>query len=215
MTKAFLLSNAPEFCLKYETSLFLPSISTVPFSTKCKCLLSGDHFLVVHVRLEAACEWVICPCLCHWCSLPEHGISSWSNSGCKCCGFHAFIFTHFVFSLCWVPGGEWQSSSVASLRAVYDAYQEHSSTLSWLMPWGMLRYARKAQRSSSKCARDFLSVCGTSLVICLQLLVLFGNVIHCWTKMRRCCSGSQVASVLLLIPNTRLFYMHASSWAQI
>lgn len=100
-----------------------------------------------------------------------------------------------------------------SLCAIYDAYQEHSSTLNWLIPWGMLWHAHEAQGSSSKCASTLQSVSWTNLDVCLQLLILFGSVIHWETEMWLCCSGTllvQVSSVLLLSPNTRVFYVHAS-----
>lgn len=144
MMQAFLLSEALEFCLKCETSLFQLSIFTVPFSTKCKYLFSGDHFVLLHLGLESACAWAVCLCLCHWCSVLDHAGSSWSSNGCKCCGVHAAVFMHFVFSLCGVPGGEWQSSSVLSLWEIHSAYCECSSTLSWLVLWGTLQHTHEA-----------------------------------------------------------------------
>lgn len=71
----------------------------------------------------------------------------------------------------------WQSSSVPSLCGIYDVYQEHNSTeLTGAL--GDAVACTRAQRSSSKPARTFQSVSGTSLVICLQLLGLFGKVIQ-------------------------------------
>lgn len=86
--------------------------------------------------------------------LPEH-----SNSYFKHWGVHVVIFTHFLFFLCWDSGGvsmrTRQCSAVASLCAIYDAYLEHSSTPSWLMPWDTLWHAHEAEGSNSKHANTF------------------------------------------------------------
>lgn len=87
----WLLSHELEFCFKCDF-VFQSSISTVPFSTKCKCCLSGDHFSVVHLK------WHMNELLAHL-SLQEHSISSWSSSGCQCCRVHGVLYAFCILSV--------------------------------------------------------------------------------------------------------------------
>lgn len=113
----------------------------------------------------------------HWCFLQEHSISSWNSSDCECCRVQglvcAFCFLS-VLSPWWGVAKLFCTFSVWHLWAISRA--QFNSELTGALG-DAVAYTR-AQGSSSKPARAFQSVSGTSLAICLQLLGLFGKVIQ-------------------------------------